>query len=81
MDLSTESTLYDPRSNRRLMGSAPLMSLLDKQGKLISAGDSRGRRAIEGALDTTANTGIRIGGTSPDVQKVEIASVGFGITS
>lgn len=36
-------------------------------------------RAWDGRLaDTTVNTGIRIGGTSPDVQKVETASVAFG---
>jgi hypothetical protein len=31
-----------------------------------------------GLADSTVNTGIRIGGTSPDEQKVEIAYVGFG---
>lgn len=32
---------------------------------------------VPGLADTTVNTGIRIGGTSPDEQKVEVAYVGF----
>lgn len=46
-------------------------SLLDQHGRVLSQNG-------DWALDTTANTGIRIGGTSPDSQKVEIAYVGFG---
>jgi phage major head subunit gpT-like protein len=47
-------------------------SLLDGQGRVLS---QNGEWSL---ADTTVNTGIRIGGTSPDSQKVEIAYVGFG---
>lgn len=47
-------------------------SLLDLPAQRLPAGFGGGALA-----DTTVNTGIRIGGTSPDEQKVEVAYVGF----
>lgn len=48
-------------------------------GSLADAGQWRMPRGmvVPGLADTTVNTGIRIGGSSPDEQKVEAAYVGF----
>lgn len=72
-------TQFHEGSRRRAMFRSALMghggSLIDLQGQRLPAGMVP---AAGGALaDTTVNTGIRIGGTSPDEQKVEIAYVGF----
>ncbi len=46
-----------------------------RTGKMLSTD----RRGLDDALaDSTVNTGIRQGGSSPDANKVEIAYVGFG---
>lgn len=58
--------------------------LTDQHGRAFGAVDRSGRAQWRDAqhfnqlADTTVNTGIRIGGTSPDSQKVEVAYVGFG---
>ena len=92
MELDTSSTQYHPQSQRRLIRSSALRSSLkNKDGQVVHYGgppqltDQFGRQfGTNGQwrggelADTTVNTGIRIGGTSPDSQKVEIAYVGFG---
>jgi phage major head subunit gpT-like protein len=70
-----EGSQRRPMFRRTLLGHGGSVSDLPNQrlpsGMVSMAGG--------GALaDTTVNTGIRIGGTSPDEQKVEIAYVGFG---
>lgn len=66
-------------SQRRMVHRHRLQSLRDAAGKLVHYGGPPDRATPDTKLgDTTVNTGIRIGGTSPDSQKVEIAYVGFG---
>lgn len=81
-------TEYSQGSQRKPLATRRLVSLRDANGRLIHAGapgspslsvDREGRINWAGAaLDTTENIGIRIGGTSPDSKKVEVAYVGFG---
>lgn len=72
---------YAPGGRPRKFFQRELSTIRDRAGNVIHAGSSKGPslRMLEGgALDTTQNIGIRIGGTSPDSQKVEVASVAFG---
>jgi phage major head subunit gpT-like protein len=70
-------TQFHEGSRRQEMFRSALMghggSLLDIQAQRLPHGVM-----VPGLADSTVNTGIRIGGTSPDEQKVEIAYVGFG---
>lgn len=82
--LLSESVLA---SNRKLVSARPLATLHGKHqmsykgSEMLSAGHPFKAPMFAGQLainDTTQNTGIRIGGQSPDGAKVDIASVGFG---
>lgn len=82
--LLSESALA---ANRKLVMARPMTTLRGKHpmsyrdSELLSGGHPFKGRMFDGQLaisDTTANTGIRIGGQSPDGTKVDIASVGFG---
>lgn len=70
--------------NRKLVSARPMDTLRGKnpmtgRDSVLSYGHPfKAPLFAGGALDTTQNTGIRIGGQSPDGTKVDIASVGFG---
>ena len=74
-------------SNRKLVRAKPLDTLYGvdprtgRRGVLSYGHPFKAPLFADGQLainDTTQNTGIRIGGQSPDGTKVDIASVGFG---
>lgn len=77
-------------SNRGLVRASALRTLRDATNKIVSYGgpptlETREGRVLSksgqwfgGELADPTNTAIRIGGTSPDAQKVEIAYQGFG---
>lgn len=70
-----EGSRREAMFRRALLGHGG--SSIDLQQQRLPAGVANGI-SVPGLADTTVNTGIRIGGTSPDEQKVEIAYVGFG---
>lgn len=73
MDPSAQSlTEYSVGSRRSLVRRSTLATVRDKAGKILSYGGP-----YDGSLDTV-NTAIRIGGSSPDAPKVEIAYQSFG---
>lgn len=81
--LTNESPLG---ANRKLLRAKPLDTLRGKdqltgRESILSYGHPFKTKLFDGQLainDSTANTGFRIGGQSPDGTKVDVASVGFG---
>lgn len=68
-------TEFHQGSNRRALLRGPV---LGHGGSALDMPNGRPFGLVPSLADSTVNTGIRIGGTSPDEQKVEIAYVGFG---